>query len=242
MRNKKQIFFEDTNNQELNEAFRVIRTNLHFLNEKENSRVILVTSSIPKEGKSIVASNYAMSLAKIGEKVLIIDCNLKKPTIHEKFGLFFEKGLESVLSEECYVENVILKNIEKNLDILPIKKVVNDAEKIFLKKKLKTILDEMIEKYDVIILDSPSLMVSSDAAILSKYCDGVIYVVGYNQITQEELKFGKTILNNAKANIYGFIVNKVDKNGVLYGDYRYHNKDYYNKKIGVLEKIFRILK
>ena len=79
------------NNQALGEALRVIRTNLYFLNEKENSRVILITSSIPKEGKSVVASNYAMSLAKIGEKVLIIDCNLKKPKIDEKFGLFLKK-------------------------------------------------------------------------------------------------------------------------------------------------------
>lgn len=226
----------------LDEAFRAIRTNLHFLNEKENSRVILITSSIPKEGKSVVASNYAMSLAKTGEKVLIIDCNLKKPKIDEKFGLFFEKGLESVLSGEYEVEDLILKNVEKNLDVLPIKKITDDITSFFLKKNLKTILDEVIEKYDAIILDTPSLIVSSDAAILSKYCDGVIYVIGYNQVTQEELEFGKKILNNAKANIYGFIVNKVDKNGVLYGGYRYYNKDYYNKKIKVLEKIFRIFK
>ncbi|WP_281699507.1 CpsD/CapB family tyrosine-protein kinase [Cetobacterium somerae] len=226
----------------LDEAFRVIRTNLHFLNEKENSRVILITSSIPKEGKSVVASNYAMSLAKIGEKVLIIDCNLKKPKIDEKFGLFFEKGLESVLAGEYKVEDLILKNVEKNLDVLPIKKITDDITSFFLKKNLKTILDEVIEKYDAIILDTPSLIVSSDAAILSKYSDGVIYVIGYNQVTQEELEFGKKILNNAKANIYGFIVNKIDKNGVLYGGYRYYNKDYYNKKIKVLEKIFRIFK
>lgn len=226
----------------LDEAFRAIRTNLHFLNEKENSRVILITSSIPKEGKSVVASNYAMSLAKIGEKVLIINCNLKKSKIDEKFGLFFEKGLESVLAGEYKVEDLILKNVEKNLDVLPIKKITDDITSFFLKKNLKTILDEVIEKYDTIILDTPSLIVSSDAAILSKYCDGVIYVIGYNQVTQEELEFGKKILNNAKANIYGFIVNKIDKNGVLYGGYRYYNEDYYNKKIKVLEKIFRIFK
>ncbi|MGL4511277.1 CpsD/CapB family tyrosine-protein kinase, partial [Cetobacterium sp.] len=121
----------------LDEAFRAIRTNLHFLNEKENSRVILITSSIPKEGKSVVASNYAMSLAKIGEKVLIIDCNLKKTKIDEKFGLFFEKGLESTLVGEYEVEDLILKNVEKNLDVLPIKKITDDITSFFLKKNLK---------------------------------------------------------------------------------------------------------
>lgn len=226
----------------LNEAFSVIRTNLYFLNEEEKSRIILVTSSIPKEGKSLLASNYAMSSAATGEKVLLIDCNAKKPTIHEKFKLSFDKGLESVLSGEYEVEDLILKNVEKNLDILPIKKITDDIAKLFLKNKLKTILNKVIEKYDTIILDAPSLIISSDAAILSKYCSGVIYVVGYNQITQKELEFGKKILDNAKANIYGFIVNKIDKNGALCSEYRCYNKEYYNKRMGVFQKIFRILK
>ncbi len=226
----------------LNEALRLIRTNLYFLIEEEKSRVILVTSSIPEEGKSTVASNYAMSLAAIGEKVLLVDYNIKKPSIHKNFKLFFDKGLESVLSGEQKVGDIIIKEVEKNLDILPTKDIVDDTTKFYLKKRFKIILHEVLEKYDTVILDAPALTVSSDAAIISKYCDGVIYVVGYNQITQKELEFGKTILDNAKANIYGFIVNKVDKSGVLDGDYRYYNKDYYKKKIGVFEKIFRILK
>lgn len=242
MKGRKQIFFRNSNNQKANEAFRVIGTNLYFLNEKESSRIVLFTSTVPEEGKSVAASNYAISLAANEEKVLLIDCNIKKPMIHENFEVFFDKGLESVLSEECYVGSAILKNVKKNLDILPIKKKAGDTAKLFLKNKLKTILDEVSERYDTIILDTPSLGVSSDAAILSKYCDGVIYVVGYNQITQKELEFGKRILDKAKANIYGFIVNKVDKNGILYGGYRYYNKDYYNKRIGVLKKYLELLK
>lgn len=189
-----------------------------------------------------MASSYAVSLAANGEKVLLIDCNTKEPTIHEKFKLFFDKGLESVLFGEYEVEDLILKNVEKNLDILPTKKVIDDIAKLFLKNKLKTILDKAIEKYDTIILDTLSLVISSDVAILSKYCDGVIYVISYNQITSKELEFGKTILDNTRANIYGFVVNKVDKNGALRSDYRCYNKEYYNKRIGVFEKIFRILK
>ena len=226
-------------NKKLNEALRVIRTNLYFLNEKEKSRIILVTSSIPKEGKSVVASNYAMSLAEIGEKVLLIDCNIKKPMIYKNFELFFDKGLESVLSEELKVEDAIIKEVKKNLDILPTKDITGDTVKFFLKNKLKIILHEAVKKYNTVILDAPALMISSDAAILSKYCDGVIYVVGYDQTTQKELEFGKTILNNAKANIYGFIINKVDKNGVYNG---YYNKDYYTKRKGIFEKLFRMLK
>lgn len=242
MKNKKQSFFRSINNQELNEAFKLIRTNLYFLSEEKKVRIILVTSSIPEEGKSIVASNYAKSLAIAGEKVLLIDCNVKSPKIHENFNLFFDKGLESALYEEYKIEDIVLRDVEKNLDILPIKNVVDNTIEYFLEKKIKLILQEVKEKYNIIILDTQSLIISSDAALLSKYCDGVVYVVGYNQVTRRELEFGKTILDNAKANIYGFIMNKIDRNGLLYDAYGCYNKNYYAKKMSFFERIYKVLK
>lgn len=242
MKIRKQIFFRNVNNQELNEALRIIRTNLYFLNEEKNSRIILVTSSIPKEGKSVVASNYAMNLAAIGEKVLLVDCNIRRPVIHKNFNLFFDKGLESVLLGEYKAEYLILKNIKENLDILPTKIIMNNTIELFLGEKIKMILQELKEKYTTIVLDTPSLIISSDAAILSKYCEGIVYVVGYNQVTKRELEFGKTILDNAKANIYGFVVNRVDKNRSCNRYNGYYTKDYYTKKTGIFGKISRFLK
>lgn len=239
MKNKKQSFFRSMNNQELNEAFKFIRTNLYFLSEEKKTRIILVTSSVPREGKSMVASNYAKSLAISGEKVLLVDCNVKSPKIHENFNLFFDKGLESVLYEEYKIGDIILRDVEKNLDILPIKSTVDNTMEYFLGKKIKLILQEVKEKYNIVILDTQSLIISSETALLSKYCDGVIYVVGYNQVTRSELEFGKTLLDKAKANIYGFIINKIDKNGFLYDDYGYYSKNYYTKKVGFFERIYR---
>lgn len=242
MKSKKRLFFKNVNDQEMNEAFRVIKTNLYLLNKEKKSRVILVTSSIPKEGKSMVASNYAMSLAIAGEKVLLVDCNMRRPTIHEKFKMFFDKGLESVLLRNCEVKDAILRDVRKNLDILPSKNTVDNTMDFFLGERIKLALQEVKRKYTTVILDTSSLIISGDAAILSEYCDGVIYVVGYNQVTEKELKFGKDMLDNAKANIYGFIINKVDKNGFLYGDCGYCSKNYYPEKIGFFERIFGILK
>ena len=225
-RSKRQIFFKDANNHEMNEALRVIRTNLHFLNEKEKERTVLVTSTTPKEGKSTIASNYAMSIAITGKKVLLIDCDIRRPRAHESFGVSFNSGLESVLSGECEVEDVILKDVEKNLDILPTRNVAHNVTELFLGDKMKTLLERLKGEYNTVVLDTPPLIIASDAAILSKHCDGVVYVVAYDQVAKRELEFGKTMLNNAKANLYGFVVNKVDKNGLSYGNYGYYNNNY----------------
>lgn len=244
-RTKRQIFFKDADNHEMNEALRVIRTNLHFLNEKERERTVLVTSTTPKEGKSTIASNYAMSIAITGKKVLLIDCDIRRPRAHESFGVSFNSGLESVLSGECAVEDVILREVEKNLDILPTRNVAHNVTELFLGDKMKALLQELKGKYNTVILDTPPLIIASDAAILSKHCDGVVYVVAYDQVAKRELEFGKTMLNNAKANIYGFVVNKVDKNGLSYGNYGYYNnnysyyKDYYTEEGEALARAYK---
>ncbi len=239
---KRQIFFKDANNYEINESLRVIRTNLHFLNEKEDERIILITSTTPKEGKSTLASNYAMSIAITGKKVLLIDCDIRRPRAHESFGVEFNTGLESVLSKEAQLKDVILKNVEENLDILPTKNMKQNVTELFLGDKMKGVLAELKTDYNTIVLDTPPLIVASDAAILSKYCDGVVYVIAYDQVSKRELEFGKEMLLNAEANIYGFVVNKVDKNGLSYGNYGYYNnnysyyKDYYDDELETQKK------
>ncbi|MGL6098263.1 MAG: CpsD/CapB family tyrosine-protein kinase, partial [Fusobacteriaceae bacterium] len=226
MENKRKIFFKDSENYQMNEALRNIRTNLHFLNEKEVSRTILVTSTVPKEGKSVIASNYAMSIAITGKKVLLIDCDIRRPRAHESFGIEFKQGLESVLSGEASVKSVLLKNIEPNLDILPTRNVAHNVTELFLGDKMKSLLEELKGEYNTIVLDTPPLVIAGDAAILSKHCDGVVYIVAYDQVSKRELEFGKTMMDNARANIYGFIVNRVDKNGLSYGNYGYYNNNY----------------
>lgn len=237
MRSEKNFFLRDKDNYKLEEAFKVVRTNLHFLDKEKRSRTILITSSIPKEGKSTIASDYAISIGTAGGKVLLIDCDIRRPSVYERFKISFEKGLESILSEECKLESVILKNVEKNLDVLPTNNIFHNSTEFFLGEKIKMILQEVKEKYDTVILDTSPLTISSDAAILSTYCDGVVYVVGYNQVNKKELEFGKTMLDNAKANIYGFIVNKIDKNGFLYANCGYYNNNYHSIKIENFPKV-----
>lgn len=219
-------YFVTENNLQITEAFRTLRTNLAFLREKQNGKTLLFTSSIPAEGKSTVASNYAASLAIANRKVLLIDCDIRRPRAHESFGIKIERGLESILASDINPDEVIMKEIIPNLDLLPTKNMTHNVTELFLRDRMKDIIECLKEKYDTIILDTPPLAVASDAAILSKAVDGAVVVVGYDQVAKRELEFTKEMLENANANIYGFIVNGVDKKGMSYGNYGYYNNNY----------------
>lgn len=235
---KRGIFFVTDERPEITEAFRTLRTNLAFLREKHDGKTLLFTSSIPAEGKSTVASNYAASLAIAGRKTLIIDCDIRRPRAHESFGIKIEKGLECALTHDEPVKDLIMKDVLPNLDLLPTKNMRNNVTELFLRDKMKDIIGSIKDEYDTIILDTPPLAVASDAAILSRDVDGVVVVVGYDQVAERELKFTKEMLDNAGANIYGFIVNGVEKKAMSYGNYGYYTnyysyyEEYYNDDNG----------
>ena len=239
---KRGIFFVTDERPEITESFRTLRTNLAFLREKHHGKTLLFTSSIPAEGKSTVASNYAASLAIAGRKTLIIDCDIRRPRAHESFGIKIEKGLECALTHDEPVKDLIMKNVLPNLDLLPTKNMKNNVTELFLRDKMKDIIGSIKDEYDTIILDTPPLAVASDAAILSRDVDGVVVVVGYDQVAERELKFTKEMLDNAGANIYGFIVNGVEKKAMSYGNYGYYTnyysyyEEYYNDDNGNKKK------
>ena len=221
----RKIFFKDNQDSHLSESLRVLRTNIHFMEKKEN-RIVIFTSTIPKEGKSTLSANYAMSVAISGEKVLLVDCDIRRPRAHSSFGIEVEKGMGEILLGNEKAENVILKEVEKNLDILPSTHLNHNVTELFLGNKMKNLLLKLKEKYDLIVLDTPPLVISTDAVILSEYADGVVYICGYDMVSRKELLQAKKILDIAKANIYGMVINKIDKKGYSYGNYGYYNNNY----------------
>lgn len=228
---KKAIFFKENENLEVAESLRILRTNLSFLNEKNLGRTILFTSVAPNEGKSFLALNYAISISITGSKVLLIDCDLRKPRLHKSFSFKFDKGLESLFLGDSSLEEVIHKDVYKNLDIIPSKPIKNGVTELILKGRIKEILDTLKKEYHTIILDNPPIGIASDSVILSKFVDGIVLVVSYNQVSKRELEFAKKMLDNAGAHLYGFVVNKVNNKGLNYGSYEhyYHYYSYYNE-------------
>ncbi|MEG0135464.1 MAG: CpsD/CapB family tyrosine-protein kinase [Cetobacterium sp.] len=222
---QRRLFFKGDKEDQVAESFRLLRTNIHFMDEKTN-RVVIVTSTIPKEGKSSVASNYAMSEAIAGKKVLIVDCDIRRPRAHTSFGIQVTRGLADVLAGNAKIEDVIIKDVENNLDLLPAKHFQGNVTEMFLSKNLSKQLDTLRALYDLIILDTAPLTVATDAVLLAEHGDGVIYVVGYDMVTKKELEHAKKLLHRAKANLYGVVMNKVDKTGYSYGNYGYYNYNY----------------
>lgn len=218
----RKIFFKSDSETHMAEALRLLRTNLHFMERKKN-RVILCTSTIPGEGKSFVAANYAMSVAISGEKVLLIDCDIRRPRAHSNFELKVDHGITDILLGKKNMEEVILKNVEKNLDLLPSTHLKGNVTELFIGSKMRELIDNLKQLYDLVILDTPPLLATSDAAILSQYSDGVVFICGYGMVTKKELLQAKKMLLKARATLYGVVVNKVEEDGYSAGNCGYYS-------------------
>ncbi|NDI78508.1 capsular biosynthesis protein [Psychrilyobacter piezotolerans] len=211
------------------EAFRVLRSNIYFL-EKKNQQTIVFTSTIPNEGKTVVSKNYAMFVATTGRKVIIVNCDIRRDKNHNNFGLKINYGIESILTGERQLDEVIIRGVEKNLDILPAKHLNRDTTELFLGNKIKELLEKLRGRYDLIVLDTPPLTIATDAAILSEYADGVIYVCGYDMVRKEKMIRAKKILKRSGAKIYGVVVNKINEKAYS-GNYGYEEYKHYHDYI-----------
>lgn len=194
--------------------------------------MIVFTSTIPNEGKTTVSINYAMSVAITGKKVILVNCDIRRFRPFGGLKMEVANGIESVLLGEKKLNEVIIKEFEENLDILPSKHLNGDITELFLGDRIKELLEDLRKRYDLIVLDTPPLTIATDAAILSEYADGVIYVCGYDMVKKEKMLRTKKILKRAGAKIYGVVINKIDKNRYIteygYDEYKYY--DSYIKK------------
>ncbi|MGL4672714.1 polysaccharide biosynthesis tyrosine autokinase [Cetobacterium sp.] len=234
---KRDIFFDNEYLKEVRESIRLIRTNINFI-DLNNKKVIVFTSSIPKEGKTTIASNYALSEAIGGKKVLILDCDVKRPRIDKSYGINIQYGIVDILSGRKNVSDVLVKNVRENLDLIAGGKNLENTTELFLTNKFKILIEELKKSYDLIVIDTPPLAVGTDGAIISKEADGIVFIVSYDQVHKVELEFSKNILKTAAARLYGVVINKVSNEGYSYGEYGYYSynysyyKDYYTNLEG----------
>jgi len=215
------------------EAYRTLRTNIQYSSFDADIKTILITSSGPAEGKSTTAGNLAISMAQADKKVLVIDCDLRKPTVHKKFSVSNEKGLSNYLIGETTLGEALIKYSD-NISLFTSGTIPPNPAEMLSSKKMKEFLQEMKNEFDIIVIDSPPVLAVTDAQVLSTIVDGVILVAASGETEKEGIVKAKELLLKVKATILGVILTKVPVNtrkGYGYSYYYYYgNEDKNNKK------------
>ena len=210
------------------EAYRTLRTNISFSDIDNKIQTILFTSTKQNEGKSTIISNVAYSFSKLENcRVLLMDLDLRNPTVHKMFGVSNTYGLMDNLKNDRPIEKCIHK-IEENIHVLPTGSMPPNPSEILSSKKMASFLREIKMKYDYVFIDTPPVGVVSDATIISKNVDGVMYVVGANETDLSHVQVAIENLRKVDANILGSVLNKYAMNQSSYTYYSY----YYNQDEG----------
>jgi succinoglycan biosynthesis transport protein ExoP len=215
------------------EAYRVLRTSVLLSSVDRPPKLILITSGQPGEGKTTTVVNTAISLAQLGASVLIIDCDLRKPSAHKVLGVDHSRGLSTYLSRNVDIDEVIQKLPISNLSLLPCGPIPPNPSEMISSAKMKQLLQTLSESYDHIIIDSPPLLKVTDPVILSTMVDGVILVVHGGKSTREVVRRTRQELAMAGARIFGVVLNNVQAGHEGYEDYYYEAySDYEQESAG----------
>lgn len=207
----------------VSESYRTLRTNIQYSSFDKEIRTIVITSADPSEGKSTVAGNLALSFAQNEKRVILVDCDLRKPSVHKNFKLSNLNGLSEVLIGKERLDDII-QNYNSNLDVLTSGKVPPNPSEMLGSKVMSDLLEILKEKYDVIILDSTPLQAVTDAQILSTKADGTILVVRAEKTKIDATVESKNLLDKVGANIIGVVLHAVPNNRSKYY-YYYGNEE-----------------
>ena len=218
------------------EAFRSIRTNLQFLPQNETSRVISITSSVSGEGKTTITAKLADIIGQSDKRVIVLDLDLRKASVHKEFGLPNNIGMSNYLTHQNSLEEVIKKTSFKNVDVITTGILPPNPSELILTDSMKNLLDELKKSYDYILMDTPPVGLVTDALILMNYSDITFTVVRANYTRKEFIRNLDRLSKEHSHNHVGMILNGVeigDKYGYGYGvsyGYGYGNGKYYKNR------------
>ena len=218
------------NRSSVTESFRSLRTNLQYLLAKEGANVILVSSLHPSEGKSFVSANLASILAKAGKKVAMVDFDLHKPRVHVYFGLKNKTGISNLLVGKSSVSEVIMSGPYPSLDIISAGPIPPNASDLILSERLDPLLAQLKKNYDYVILDTPPILLISDALVLMEHVDTALLVTNTKQSSRRGIKHLEDLLDQNNLKHASFVLNGIkprrlmkyySKYAARYGYYSY---------------------
>lgn len=214
----------------IQEAYNTLRTNIRFAIPGEGCKRLCLTSGLASEGKSTTVLNLAISFAENGSKVLLIDGDMRRPSLAR---LLIEKaspGLSNVLAGLCTVEEAIHKGIRPNLDVLFAGEIPPNPLELLGNSRMQSVVEAMSKRYDVILVDTPPVSVVSDACEIANVTDGVLFLVRQNETDKDAVVRGIRQLELSNARLLGFVLNGVADEGSKSYKYKYRYR--YRYKYG----------
>ena len=212
------------------ECARTIRTNLAFMVASRPVQAFVVTSASPREGKTTIATNVAISIAQSGRRVLLVDTDLRRPRLHRAFGIGSARGITSILVGADKLEDVVESSPVPGLDLLPCGPVPPNPAELLHSVGFQQFLKDVVTKYDQVIFDSPPLGAVTDAAVLAPQLGGVLLVVRAGTTTRDALRSALRQLADVGAHVIGAVANGIDLAETAYGTdgyYQYYRRDGY---------------
>ena len=209
------------------EAFKKVRTNMLFCSAEEGLHSIVVTSAGPGEGKSLVSSNLAVALAQTGQRVLLMDADMRRPRVHEIFDAPQEPGLSNLMTSNAKASEAIRKapNIP-GLWLLPAGHIPPNPAELLGSRRYSMFISSLADHFDWLIIDSPPVMVVADGSIVANLATGVLFVVGADRTTRQAVRAAHEQLVSANARVIGSVLNRVDIERHAYYYASYYRKDY----------------
>ena len=204
------------------EAYRTLRTNLGFASMDQSCRSILVSSSDPLDGKSTIISNLAVVMAQAGNKVILVDCDLRKPVQHKIFKVDNIRGVTNCIMQKLDVEEVAHKGLIENLTVLTSGPIPPNPAEILSSERTRSLWKTLLEKYDYVFIDAPPVLAVTDASILSTQVDGVILVVRSATTRIDLAREAKNQFAKANARLIGVVLNQVKMDANDYYQYYYY--------------------
>ena len=216
---------------QISEVFRTLRTNIQFMNVDEGLKSLLITSTVPGEGKSWVVSNLAVTFAQAGKRVALIDADMRKGRLYSIFGVEPRPGLSNYLSgyyenqESADIDKYLKKTDVNNLYLLPAGNIPPNPSELLVRRQMRNLLEQLKNQVDLIIIDGTPSKLVTDSVILSRIVDSTIIVSAHNQTRKDDLERVIKDIKNVGGNIAGVVYNKIPVSAKKYNQTYYYSSN-----------------
>lgn len=195
----------------ISEVYKTLRTNIHFSSIDSPLKAIMITSAVKGEGKTTTVCNLAVAYAQEGKRVLLMDCDLRSPSMHEMFSQSNRAGLTNILANQNQWQEVVRDTTIDTLSLLTSGPIPPNPAELLGSPRMEALMEELRDHYDMILIDVPPVLAVTDSLVMSALCDGVVLVVVAGKVDKELVKKAKASLEHVNARLIGAVFNRISR-------------------------------